>query len=344
MSDSLKSFSRGPGALVGVLLLGGALLWPASTAAQEPLTLRINDAQARPGGVAALVLRTYAPRPIRQGQICLTSRFRLQKAGGSPVESLEDFVVFSEAGDAISVGTFENGAGGQTVMVEFSSEAAGINRSDGPLAVIYLRLAPGVSPGQVIEVTLDVANTFLLDEQGDPVPIEPRSGEVEVLATTAPMELVAAGEEVRPGGIALLAVETKEFLHLGSGTVGFRYDPAIAAGPPTVSVDPRHGAAVLDVDTSEPGLAIISFTSPDGSLNQVPGPIFQVDLPTVSGVPLGTLSPLSLDPEIMALKNAALGDGSLALFGDVIEFALTNPLFRDGFEAGDLSGWSRSVP
>jgi len=253
-------------------------------------------------------------------------------------------VVFSEAGDAMSVGTFENGVGGQTVMVEFSSEAAGINRSDGPLAVVYLRLAAGVAAGQEIDVTLDPAQTFLVDENGDPLPMELRGGEVEVLAAQAPLELSAGGEEVRPGGVALLAVETQEALPLSSGVVGFRYDPSIAAGPPTVSVDPRYGSAALDVETPEPGLVIVSFSSADGSLNEVPGSILKIALRTAPGIPLGTLSPLSLDPGLTELRDAALEPIPLALLGDVIEFAEGHPFFTDGFESGDLTGWTTSVP
>jgi hypothetical protein len=325
-------------------LIAGALLWPISAGAAEALTLRVNDAQARPGGVVALVLRTYAPRPIRQGQFCLVSGFRLARAAGSPFESLEDAVVFSQAGDAVTVGTIESGAGGQAVMVEFSSAAAGINRDDGPLAVLYLRLAPGVSAGELIDLELDLANTFLLDEAGDPVAIEPRNGELEILAADAPMELAAAGDEVRPGGIAPLAVDTEEMLPLGSGVVGFRYDPAIARGLPTVSVDPRYGSAILDVEHPEPGLVTISFSSMDGSLNRVPGAILKVNLPTSRQVPMGTLSAVSLDSAVTAIEDASLDPVAVILHGDVMEFALPDPFFVDGFESGDFSGWSGVAP
>ena len=351
MRPSLHSF-RSPAlraasvAFSTLALFVGAFLLPQSAAAQGGnLTLRVNDANARPGGVAALVLRTYAPRPIRQGQFCFISGFRLNRAGASPFESLEEVVVFSETGDAITLGTFENGAAGQTVMVEFTSATAGINRSDGPLAVIYLRLAPGVVAGDLIDVNLDLANTFLVDENGDPVPVQLRGGELEILAATDPLELSAAGGRVRPGDVAFLGVETKEVLELGSGVVGFRYDPAIAAQPPTVSVDPRYGMAILDVDSSEPGLTVVSFTSPNGSLNQVPGSILSVNLLTKPGVPLGTVSPVFLDPSITAIKDAALQPVALALAGDVIEFVLrADPMFQDGFESGDFSGWTTSSP
>ncbi|HSN86740.1 MAG TPA: hypothetical protein VL025_08280, partial [Thermoanaerobaculia bacterium] len=40
----------------------------------EVLKLRVNDAIGRPGGTVAIVLRTYAARPIRQGQISVRVR------------------------------------------------------------------------------------------------------------------------------------------------------------------------------------------------------------------------------------------------------------------------------
>ena len=115
----------------GMLLAGG-----------ESMTLRINDTSAEPGGLAAVVLRTYAPRGVGQGQICLAAAAN-RGASGSPFVSLESVVVFSEQGDANVTQSFDEGA--QMGLIEFDSLSATINWSDGPLAVLFFRVADTVT-------------------------------------------------------------------------------------------------------------------------------------------------------------------------------------------------------
>jgi hypothetical protein len=47
------------------------------TLPEGELTLRVNDATVRPGGIAAAVIRTYASRGIGSGQLCFAVRQRV---------------------------------------------------------------------------------------------------------------------------------------------------------------------------------------------------------------------------------------------------------------------------
>jgi hypothetical protein len=49
---------------------------------------------------------------------------------------------------------------------------------------------------------------------------------------------------------------------------------------------------------------VVSFTSPDASLNTVPGSIVSVDVTVASGATTGTVSPLEIDPALSWLIDA----------------------------------------
>jgi hypothetical protein len=331
-------------AAVGILVSAGSSspVWAGDT-----LTLRINDAAGVPGGRIAVVLRTYAPRGVGQGQVCLRAARSLAPTGaaaaaGSPLAALEEIVVFSENGDATSQATFDEI--GQMALLQFASSSGSINTSDGPLAVLYFRLQPDVPPGQMFTLSLDPADTFLIGPDGQPIPVAPRSGDLVVRAPGSPFELAASGDRILPGETAVLGVETVDLFPIGSGEVGLRWDPTVAAAPPTVSMDPRHGEAFFRVEQPEPGLLVIAFDSPQGALNQVPGQLVTVYLPTSPSVPPGTRAALSLDPD----QTVLLGPGGeplpLLLSGDTLEFVGADAVFADGFESGSLGEWSLVVP
>lgn len=295
-----------------------------------------------------MVLRTYAPRGVGQGQVCLRAARRLAPGSGiaaapsSPLASLEEVIVFSENGDATSQATFDEV--GQVALLEFASTSGSINTSDGPLAVLYFRLRPDVDPGQVFTLSLDPLDTFLIGPDGQPIPVAPRSGDLSVRALGSPFEIAAAGDRIVPGATAVLGVETVELFSIAGGEVGFRWDPAVAAAPPTVSMDPRHGEAFFRVEQPAPGLLVITLDSPEGALNRVPGQVVAIHLPTSASVPPGTLAPVSLDPE----RTGLFGPGGellpLALGGDVLEFVGSDVVFADSFESGRLDEWSQSTP
>ncbi len=331
------------------ILLGLPLVsatgWGAIAEAQEAMTLRVNDAAARPGELAAVVLRTYSARPIGQGQVCIVACLgQAHQDGQLPFDDLEDAIVFSEYLDVISITTFETDEGTQTAIIEFTSELAGVNLSDGPMAAFFLRLGAGATPGQEIDLVLDPANTVLFDADGNAIEIEYRSGSLLVLDPQEPYEVDASGAGVPPGVPAVLAVETEESFPIRSGQVGFRYPPELAAGVPVVSMDPRYGNATFTADTSIPGLVRVSFDSPDLSLNRLPGGFISIWLPTRADIPVGHRARVFLDPDLSFLEGA---DGSLlplSLGDDELVFEPLEPIFSNGFESGNMGAWSLAVP
>ncbi|HYG61145.1 MAG TPA: hypothetical protein VEL74_01070 [Thermoanaerobaculia bacterium] len=320
--------------LVLPLLLLGALAVPETASAAEKLALRTNDAEGVPGGVVAVVVRTYASRAIGQGQILFRSGGLRTKAieaskrrgrggegegegggsgpsGPSPFVALESFVVFSARQDARFQGSFDT----RRATLSFNSPSRTINSADGPLAIFYFRLADWVQPGQVYEIGIDPGTT-LVDDKGRRVQVEPRNGELEIVADTGAQELeVEPTGVVKPGRMAIIGLETKMSEPLGSGRIGFRYDKSIARKPPFVRVDPRMGNVRFNADVSTPGLVLITFDSTDGSFNRFPGAIFEVRIPTGKWVRRGTRAPLTLDPSLTFLVDRE---------GDVLDLELEN--------------------
>jgi hypothetical protein len=300
----------------------------------EVLKLRVNDAIGRPGGIVAVVLRTYAARPIRQGQISVRVRGgggTRAAASGLTVEALTQpvrpltflsAVVYSTQSDSATQASPKGAADSQAVDVRFSSPSATINGSDGPLAVLRFRLSPAVKAGQQYILEVDPAITSLVDAGGQPIAFEPINAVLTVRAPAAPLAVEAEGDEVEPGETAELGFQTFEPFRVASGRVTLRYNPTVAAGPPVVRIDPRYGKATFTVTRPRRGLLVVDFKSPDSTLNQVPGTIVAVDLPTRAAAALGTETPLTLVPTGTWLKNAKgkryplkIENGSL-VFGD----------------------------
>ena len=328
------------GVAILALTVAALAVAPNELLAGDAMTLRISDTMAEPGDRVAVVLRTYAPRGISQGQICFAAR-NSRGPGGTPFVALEEAVVFSELGDAEVVQVFDGPA--QMALIEFTSLSATVNWADGPLAVLFFRLDPGLQPGWAFALDLDLAETFLIDAQGQSVPLEPRGGVLTVRAPGAPYELAAEGDNVAGGAVAALGVDTSEVFAIGGGQMALRWDPAVAAGPPAVSMDPRHGHAVFDVDLDLPGRALVTFTSPDGSLNEVPGKIVSIDLPIAASAPPGSSYPVTLDPLLTRLRDPGGSPIPIALIADVLELELAGPIFADGFESGDTASWSSTT-
>jgi hypothetical protein len=326
-------------ALVFTLLLLATLASPQGAAAAERLALRTNDAQGVPGGVVAVVVRTYASRAIGQGQITFRSaplvKSLADKRGGSddgggegesggsgsggnggnggnagggtgaaaatsPFVRLESFVVFSARQDARFTGAFD----AQRAVLTFNSPTRSINAADGPLAIFYFRLSDTVRPGQVFEIGVEAAGTVLFDDKGRRVAIEARPGRLEIRPDTGTMPLAAESSVVRSGRMGVVGILTRDVVGLGSGRIGLRYDPKIARKSPFVVVDPRMGTLRYSVDATTPGLVLITFESPDASFNRIPGRLFDVHIPTSGSVRRGTVSPLSLDPSLTWLADA----------------------------------------
>jgi len=287
-------------------------------AVDDALAIRVGDAVGVPGGTIAIVLRTYASRPIGQGQLCL--RAPAPTPVDRPMAAVPSAEVFSASDDASSGLTVLLEQDPQAIVLEFGSPSATINADDGPLAVFFVQLEETVSPGEVFELQLDLENSSLLDQNGQPIPILPRNGRLRIRAPDEPLDVTASAEKTFPGGIALLSFQTKEPFPISSGRVGFQYDTAIAAGLPVVSMDPRYGASSFSVDLTTPGRVVVDFLSWDNSLNSIPGDLVTVRIPTLVTVLPGTLSPVSLDPDQTFLRDEHGVERNLAIGDDLLEF------------------------
>jgi len=275
----------------------------------DPLTLRLSDAVAEPGGVAAVVIRTYSSRPVGRGQLDFFAASRAAAAslssslldvagggGGSLAPYLIGHVVFSGNGDVQSMVEPSRSAP-DTLRLVFVSPSGSVNDLDGPLAVLFFRLPGDLVPGTAFDLTL-TGGTYLIDEDGDPVPVEIEPGVLTVRAFGDPRLVAADGDRVEPGETAALGVETLEPFALTAGHVVLHYDPTIAAGPPAIRFDRRYGRASFTADVSTPGTIVIDFAAPQGSLNRVvPGEFIQISLPISPSVPPGTRTPFEIDGE-----------------------------------------------
>jgi len=304
-------------------LIGAALL-AAAPAVAEPLTVRINDAMGVPGGTVALVMRTYASRPIGQGQFCLQAAPTLPLEP-DPVTGILGAEVFSVIPDVSSSVTDLLTMEPPTVVLNFTSPSVTVNATDGPLAVIFLQLSPDVVPGQTYEMVLDLANTVLIDGDGMPIEVTPRNGTLTIRAPEMPRSVGAGAEDVLPGDDALLAFETNELYPIFSGQVALEYDPSWSTGPPVVSMNPLHGNATFVTDTSTPGRVVVGFSSVDMSLNSVPGDLVEVRVPTSAAIPAGTTSPVTLDESSTWLLDPEGQPIPLNFETDVLEFVALEP-------------------
>jgi hypothetical protein len=283
---------------------------------ESSLTLRVNPAIAAPGGTFMLVLRTYAPRPIRQGQVLVkVVRRPLEQAPAfsswaapaaqpeRPIATLLGATVYSVRGDSVAQTSTSIDALGQRAMVTFQSPSAGINAADGPMIVLRFQLDPSATPGQQFDLQVDPAVSSLIDGEGKTVVLDPRGGLLTVRAPGSPFTLEAEGDEVAPGATAELGVQTFEPFAVSGGRIALRYDRRLAGGPPVVRMDPRYGKSTFAVERPRAGLLIVNFQSADKTLNSVPGTFIAVSLPIAPGAAVGASSPVTLDPTQSWLLN-----------------------------------------
>ena len=235
---------------IKMLLLAAATLAitlgpdPADASARRAIRLRVNDAVAEPGGLVAVVVRTYAPRPISQGQISVRTKRKgrtrrvAQDAAEAAVRmplTLENYKVFSRRDDAKVSVRVETQGNSQNVILQFSSKSGTINRADGPLAVLYFRLAPNVKPRQEFELTINADQTFVVNPNGKPIRFEPKPGVLRVRGPGAHHRLEIEGDTVRAGDLARLELQTFEPVAMSQGHLEVKYDPSIATGAPKVA-------------------------------------------------------------------------------------------------------------
>lgn len=312
---------------VGIVAFVGAPVF-----GDDSMTLRVDDVRAGPGEVVAVVVRTYAPRGVEQGEICVTASSSggggkaaliseiLTKSVPSPFVALEAVEVFSADGDVTLVAAFDDTD--QTALLQFQSPSATVNDTDGPLAIFYFRVSASISSAAEFEIGIDPDGTFLIDADGEMIDVEPRAGRLEVRPLGDTLRLEALDDRVEPGETAEISVETHESAAIASGQVVLTYDPSFVSGTPQVSMDPQHGSSTFTVDTSVAGRVLVAFQSSDSSLGGVPGDIITFHLPTSTTLADGSKSALVLDPALTYLVGSQgqwialeLRDGELEIDG-----------------------------
>jgi hypothetical protein len=298
---------------------------------KAPLPLFVNDAIGAPGGTIAIVLKTYAPRRIRQGQISV--RVRQPAASGQaltlsgvtaplrPVTRLFSATVYSQRGDSVVQPPGLRGlADSQALSMDFSSRSATINSIDGPLAAVLVRLAPTVLPGQTFDLSVDPAQTSLTDETGRRIDFEPHAGRLTIRAPRDPFTVAALGDQVSPGETATLGMMTFEPFAVAAGVVTLRFDPRFVGATPIVRMDARYGRADFRVQRVRPGVLRVSFESPDHTLNTVPGRLMTISMPTPASGPVGLKAPVEFDPAGSYLVAPSGRRLPLKLEGGVLEY------------------------
>lgn len=329
-------------ALTAVLLLVAAALSTLPAAAQvEQLTLRVNDMKAVSDGQVAIVVRTYASRPISQGQLCLRARARRAARGvGGIFASIDDWAVYSANGDVIGSAAL---SGSDEIILDFSSLSATVNAEDGPMLVVFATLTNTLQPSEEFVIELDELGTFVEDPEGEPIPTDLRPGDLTIVAPSDPFELAGEAEDTDAGSLAQLAVTTEQIMPWMSGHLELTYPAQIADGLPTVTIDPRYGTASAVITHPSSGIVAIDFLSKDQSLNALPGQVLQVNLPIRLDAPTAShpISILSGSAQIRdadgTLRTVALGNLAIDAPGTL---QITAALFADGFESGDLTAWT----
>ena len=195
--------------------------------------------------------------------------------------------------------------GNSGFALSFASDSVTINVTDGPLAVIYFQLRDDLVPGDSMSVSIDLADSILLNELGDPIPISIQPGLLKIRRPSDPFEIEVIAEDTVPGESMFFSLRSAEPFRVSSGQAAFRVDPSIVGGLPLVQMDPRYGDGNFTVDSSQPGLVVVTFDSPDASLNTVPGDLITVALPSRSDVPPGTETVISLDPDLTFFLDSA---------------------------------------
>lgn len=318
MSLEPTRFFRPLAALACVASLTAA---PGLGAEDRGLRLRLSDAHAEPGGIAAIVLRTYASQTLGAGQVCFEARSATgAPSSEGPFVGLESVEVFSQARDALGLASIEAIDGGQRILLSFESTSASVNNVEGPLAVLYFRVRDSVQPGQRFNLSLDDAQSMAFAADGRTIPFEGRSGRLKIRSPGARFQVEADGDKLAPGETAELGISTFAPVPLSAGRIALRWNRAIAVGEPSIAMDRRHGRRSYQVEVAEPGLLIVTFESSNATFNTVPGDILQVTLRTSAAATPGTRSRLRIVRSQTELLDADGVPLKLKLKKDWIEF------------------------
>ncbi len=156
------------GERVQVLARGASL----PVVADDPsLVLSVDSgADLIPGTTVDMVIRSYNPKPISQGQIDLT----YDRTAFGPVQSAR--VHGSEPDVSFTADLNTPGR----VLLSFTSPSSSINRLDGPMITLRMTLDAGLQPGAQTWMTIDLPNTILLDQGQRAVVLTTRGGTFKI--------------------------------------------------------------------------------------------------------------------------------------------------------------------
>jgi hypothetical protein len=108
-------------------------------------------------------------------------------------------------------------------------------------------------------------------------------------------------------------------------------------------MNPRHGVASFTADLSVPGLALVEFTSPDVSLNTVPGDLIEVHLPVLQTVVPGSETTVFLDPALTFVLDGSGSPVPLVFESDVLTIVAPLPGIVSGLTIERLPNDQLSV-
>lgn len=106
-----------------------------SGSAPRALKLKVQDAVAAPGGRTALVVRTYEPGALSEGQLSFVFRPRGEAPASGPIAAVDGVELFGEGSREIEVVLSESRRG-QRLVIRFGTSGSGLNQRSGPLAVV----------------------------------------------------------------------------------------------------------------------------------------------------------------------------------------------------------------
>lgn len=262
----------------------GAFSFSGPARAQEMLTLSIDDMEAAPGDTAVLVVRSYQPRPISQGQVCfIIGEPRFTDIRRAKVRSTQKDATFTA-----SLATPTEAA------MTMSSASATINATEGPVILIAFTVDPNATPGESFQLSIQLPDSFLTDEFGTPIEIDVKPGTFTIKQPGAPHTLEADNANAAAGSTVILDIATAEYKPLSSGVVDYRYDTSIIEGIDDVRVLALKNDAVFTADTSVAGRVRITFSSPSRTIAKIPGQFIQLTARVRSGLPDGRVGPLGI--------------------------------------------------
>ena len=110
--------SRNVSLLLALLLSVPLFVANASSGwAKDELTLRVNDAKAAPGELVAVEVRTYAPRGVGQGQICLRASNNLDSSGSGSSAPAPQAVTLAPVAEDARLRSRSGASGGDAVRM-----------------------------------------------------------------------------------------------------------------------------------------------------------------------------------------------------------------------------------